>query len=262
MEMSSRRVKADARVESDRGRAALMRGPIVYCLESCDNEGRISDIFLPEDAPITPEWRRDLLGGVTILRAAGKRLPIGDGVPVDALVVAIPYYANANRGPAEMQVWTPTTPAGATRPTIALLAIPSASHCFASDTVTAMNDGTMPKNSSDETRRRFTWWDRRGTQEWAEFDFDRPRLVSSVDVYWWDDARLGRHCAAPTSWRLLFRKADGSWERVRARGEFGTKLDAFNTVEFDPVETSGLRIEAKLRPNLSAGILEWRVSSR
>ena len=261
MEMPARVVKADRRVESDRDRAALMRGPIVYCLESIDNGGRISDIFLPEDAPISPQWRADLLGGVMTLRASAKRLPIGEGTPVDAEVVAIPYYANANRGPAQMQVWTPTTSAAATRPTIASLATPTASHCFANDTVAAMNDGLTPKNSSDETRRRFTWWDRRGTTEWAQYDFDQSRVVGAVGVYWWDDARLGRHCAAPTSWRLLFRKPDGSWEPVRTRGEFGTKLDTFNTVEFDPVETSALRIEAKLRPNLSAGILQWRVSS-
>ncbi len=260
MEMPARLVKADVRVESDRGRGALMRGPIVYCLESCDNGGRLNDIFLPEDAAIATQWRRDLLGGVTILRTSAKRLPLGEGTPVDAEVKAIPYYANANRGPVQMQVWTPTTPEGAKRPTIASLAIPTASHCFASDTVAAMNDGIMPKSSSDETRRRFTWWDRRGTPEWAQYDFDRPRAVRAVDVYWWDDARLGRHCAAPASWRLLFRKADGSWEAVRARGGFGTDLDVFNAVEFDPVETSALRIEAKLRPNLSAGILQWRVS--
>jgi uncharacterized protein len=62
------------------------------------------------------------------------------------------------------------------------------------------------------------------------------------------------------SWRLVFRKPDGTWEHVRARDEFGTKLDTANTVEFEPVETTALRIEAKLRPNPSAGILQWQVS--
>ena len=64
--------------------------------------------------------------------------------------MAIPYYANANRGPAEIIVWVKTTPTGATPPTIASLATPSASHCFVSDAVCAMNDGAPPKNSSDE----------------------------------------------------------------------------------------------------------------
>ena len=123
-----------------------------------------------------------------------------------------------------------------------------------------MNDGVAPRNSSDETRRRFTWWDRRGTDEWVQYDFDQPRRVGGTSVYWWDDSRLGRHCAAPKSWRLVFRKPDGTWEPVRARDEFGTKLDTANTVEFEPVETTALRIEVKLRPNLSAGILQWQVS--
>jgi hypothetical protein len=209
---------------------------------------------------ITSDWRPELLGGVTILRAAAERLPLGGGKPFETEVVAIPYYANANRGPAEMIVWVPTTPAGATRSTIASLSTPTASHCFVNDTVGAMNDGVAPKNSSDETRKRFTWWDRRGTNEWVQYDFDQPRRVDGTSVYWWDDSRLGRHCAAPMSWRLVFRKPDGTWEPVRARDEFGTKLDTANTVEFEPVETTALRIEVKLRPNLSAGILQWQVS--
>ena len=113
MAMPAQLVKADDRVESDRGRAALMRGPIVYCLESHDNRGRVRDVWLPERASITSDWRPELLGGVTILRAAAERLPLGGGKPFETEVVAIPYYANANRGPAEMIVWVPTTPAGA-----------------------------------------------------------------------------------------------------------------------------------------------------
>jgi DUF1680 family protein len=260
MAMPAQLVKADDRVESDRGRAALMRGPIVYCLESHDNRGRVRDVWLPARASITSQWRPELLGGVTILRAAAERLPLGNGKPIATEVAAIPYYANANRGPAEMIVWVPPTRAGATRPTIASRSTPTASHCFINDTVDAMNDGVAPKNSSDETRRRFTWWDRRGTDEWVQYEFDEPRRIGGTSIYWWDDSRLGRHCAAPLSWRLVFRKSDGTWEPVRARGEFGTKLDTVNTVEFEPVETTSLRIEVKLRPKLSAGILQWQVS--
>ncbi|MDG3007857.1 glycoside hydrolase family 127 protein [Paludisphaera mucosa] len=260
MDMPTRRVAADPRVESDRGRVALMRGPIVYCLESPDNQGRVRDLFLPEGKPIAAERRPDLLGGVTILRAGAGRLPVDGGAPVDVEAVAVPYHANANRGPAEMIVWAPTAPSGAQPATIASLATPTASHCFVGDTVDAMNDGVAPKGSSDEKRKRFTWWDRRGTDEWAQYDFGRPRAVGSASVYWWDDHRLGRHCAPPASWRMVFRKPDGSWEPVRVRGEYGTKLDAPNTVEFEPVETTALRIEAKLQPGLSAGILQWQVS--
>jgi DUF1680 family protein len=166
MAMPAWLVRADDRVESDRGRAALMRGPIVYCLESCDNQGRVRDVFLPEGASVTSLRRPELLGGVTIVRAAAKRLPIGGGKPFETEVLAIPYYAHANRGPAEMIVWVPTTPAGATCPTIASLSTPTASHCFVNDTVGTMNDGVAPNSgrswippirssSSPSRRRRF-----------------------------------------------------------------------------------------------------------
>jgi hypothetical protein len=262
MAMPVQRVRADERVEADRGRVALQRGPVVYCLESLDNGGRVSDMFLPSDAPITTAARPDLLGGVTVLHAKGRRLPADSGNPEEAVLTAIPYYANANRGPAEMKVWIPEDASDAVRPTLTSSATPSASHCFASDTVSALNDERpgAPKNSSDQGRRRFTWWNHVGTKEWAQYDFKAPRRVNEVEVYWWDDARKGRDCAAPASWRLLYRKADGSWEPVKTRAEFGTKLDAFNTVRFEPVETAALRIEAQLRPTRSAGILLWRVS--
>jgi hypothetical protein len=158
-----------------------------------------------------------------------------------------------------MLVWLPTTPEGAIRPTIASLATRSASHCFASDTVAALNDGVVPKNSSDGTIRRFTWWDHRGTLEWAQYTFEQPQTVSKVSVYWWDDGRQGRDCTAPKSWRLLYRQVDGTWAPVKAKKEFGTELDTFNTVELDRIETTGLRIEAELQPKRSAGVLEWQV---
>lgn len=257
MDMPVRRVRADARVEADKGRVALMRGPVVYCLESPDNGGSVRDLFLPDDAPISVEERPEMLGGVTVLRAQGRRRTIGGDAP--ATITAIPYYANANRGPVEMQVWLPNTADHAAAPSLASLATPSASHCFNLDTVAAMNDGGPVKNSNDHDRPRFTWWDHRGTAEWAQYEFAAPTKVSSVEVYWWEDVPANGHCRAPRSWRLLYRAADGSWKPVEGNPEFGTKLDAFNVAALVPVETTALRIEAQLQPDASAGILQWRV---
>jgi len=41
--------------------------------------------------------------------------------------------------------------------------------------------------------------------------------------------------------------------------EYGTKRDQYNKVTFDPIETTGLRIELEMQPKFSSGILEWRV---
>jgi len=49
------------------------------------------------------------------------------------------------------------------------------------------------------------------------------------------------------------------WKPVRGASEFGKKPDQFNRVTFEPVETTGLRIEVQLQAEWSGGILEWKV---
>ena len=97
--MPIRRVQADGKIAADRGRVALMRGPVVYCLEGVDNGGKALNIVLPKDAKLTAEHRPDLLGGVTVIRGRG----LLGAKPVD--ITAVPYYAWQNRGIGEMTVW-------------------------------------------------------------------------------------------------------------------------------------------------------------
>ncbi len=137
---------------------------------------------------------------------------------------------------------------------------PTASHTHASDAVTAMCDGRKPKNSDDHDIPRFTWWAHRGTQEWVQYDFEAPRLVNAVSVYWFDDRPRGGRCRIPESWRLMVRKGR-DWVEVKARGKYGVERDRFNKVQFDPVVTTALRIEVKLQAEYSSGILEWQVTS-
>lgn len=111
--MRVRRVIANEKVVADRGRVALLRGPLVFCVEGVDVEGgKVSDLVLPDDAPLASEFRGDLLGGVEIIRGAAKRVA-ADQSMTDVAVTAVPYYAWANRGKGEMAVWLPRTPAAA-----------------------------------------------------------------------------------------------------------------------------------------------------
>jgi hypothetical protein len=133
----------------------------------------------------------------------------------------------------------------------------TASHCFENDTVDALSDGALPKNSNDHTIRRFTWWPRRGSEEWVTYDFEKPRKVSAVEVYWFDDTGVGQ-CRAPKSWRLEW--LDGNqWRPVSASAPYGVEKDKFNRVPFEPVTTKQLRLVVQLQPEFSGGILEWRV---
>jgi hypothetical protein len=121
-----------------------------------------------------------------------------------------------------------------------------------------MIDGWEPKKSADTSLPRFTWWDRKGREEWVQHEFDAPRKVSSTKVYWFDDGPLKGGCRVPKSWKVLYRDPGGNWQPVKARGEYGVEPDKYNAVAFEPVETTGVRLQVQLRPDYSGGILEWR----
>lgn len=270
--MPVQRLKANPRVEANRGRVALQRGPLVYCLEAVDNGGHVRNLVLPPEVPLTAQFRADLLGGVTVIQGParamhrvawpGLYLPAGQAPGVtNVQFTAIPYFANANRSPGEMQVWIAETPEAADplpSPTVASRAKPSASHGWKNDTLAALNDQIEPTASDDAKIPRFTWWDHRGTREWVQYDFPQLTQVSAVEVYWWDERRIGAHCRVPQSWRLLY-LAGGEWKPVAGASAFGVEMDRFNRVTFEAVETKALRIEAQLQPDWSGGILEWRV---
>ena len=255
--MPIQRIKANDQVEADRGKVAIARGPLVYCLESIDAGDHVRDIYLPEDAVITQQEKPELLNGVMTLRITAKRLQ-ADGQPVDADITAIPYYANANRGPVSMITWIPTSADGAMKPTISALATPTASHVNPTDSLAGMAEEYEPKSSHDESHPRFSWWDHKGRAEWAQYKFDQVRKVSSVDIYWYSDDPTGG-CRVPESWSLQFRDGNGEWKPVTTQEAFATKADTYNTVHFDPVESTALRVHVQLQKDFTAGILQWRV---
>ncbi|MCS7304882.1 MAG: glycoside hydrolase family 127 protein [Thermoguttaceae bacterium] len=107
--MPVRRVYAAPQVETNRGRVALQRGPIVYCVESADNPGDLTSLLLPPEAKVEVEFKADLLGGLPALRAKAKRLR-PDGSTEPAELKAIPYFAWDHRQPGQMLVWLAETP--------------------------------------------------------------------------------------------------------------------------------------------------------
>ncbi|MEJ7710707.1 MAG: hypothetical protein WKF84_12775 [Pyrinomonadaceae bacterium] len=70
-------IEANPRVRDDYGRIAVERGPLVYCLEAAPGE-KLSPFdvsLLVDDDPaddFTPEFRSELLGGVTVIRARSR----------------------------------------------------------------------------------------------------------------------------------------------------------------------------------------------
>jgi hypothetical protein len=118
--MPVRLIVADPRVEFARNQVAVMRGPIVYCMESTDlpKGVRFEDIRLPRDAKWETRREPKLLRGVTVLETDAVALPghTGSGKlyqelkpakPRKVRIRLIPYYAWNNRGEPKMTVWIP-----------------------------------------------------------------------------------------------------------------------------------------------------------
>ena len=95
-----RRVVANDAVDELRGKVALERGPIVYALESADNDSPVLDLTLEDSCQLTAEHQPNLLGGVTTIRGLAL-----DGAGAPTPFTAIPYYAWGHRGVGPMTVW-------------------------------------------------------------------------------------------------------------------------------------------------------------
>ncbi|MDX8337755.1 glycoside hydrolase family 127 protein [Draconibacterium sp. IB214405] len=94
--MPVRTVKASELVEADKGKVAIERGPIVYCVEEKDNP-EIESIKVSEATQFESNYDADLLAGVEVITASGKTKA--------ETFTAIPYYVWNNRGANKMDVW-------------------------------------------------------------------------------------------------------------------------------------------------------------
>jgi len=106
-------VEANPEVQANVGRVALRRGPVVYCLEAVDNGEPLQDLRVDvclnaelEDSeefrlPViyADGWCRGDHEGNWLYRSLSNDLK-------HARLLFIPYYAFANRGESDMQVWT------------------------------------------------------------------------------------------------------------------------------------------------------------
>jgi DUF1680 family protein len=125
-EMTPQVIEANPRVVDDYGRVAVQRGPLVYCLEQLDQPKGVElfdvslDVRQKGASAFHQEFRRDLLGGIVVLKHTGAvneksgshsalygayRAGASQGRQVE--LSFIPYYAWANRVGTPMQVWTP-----------------------------------------------------------------------------------------------------------------------------------------------------------
>ena len=270
--MDIRRVRANEAVEDDRGKLAISRGPIVYCLEGKDQaDSTVFNKFIPEGTAMEAAFDAGLLNGVMVLTGTAHEVE-KDGSVKEVPFKAIPYSTWNNRGADQMAVWIPEAAEFARptpEPTIASRArtlMPQAPiqkdapESAAVETwAWGVNDQWEPKRSSDTSKPYHYWWLKNGSLETLAYDFDRSYTVSGVDVYWLDFDHYDGNFRVPESWKLYY-KTDKGWKEVEALNKYTVKKDCYNHLDFKPVETTGLKIAAQLQKGNSGGVIEWKVN--
>lgn len=258
-DMEPRVVKANARVEADRGRVAVERGPLVYCAEWPDNDFDVLSVLLNRQPSFTVTEKPDLLYGLNQIQTPAQTLKYdaeGRLSVQDVTLTLIPYYAWAHRGSGRMAVWLPSD-VKAARPagTVATYKI-TASH--QTSALSSVADGLVPQDENDRTIPYYHWWPKNGSTEWVAYEFQQARKVSSAEVYWFDDAPWGG-CRVPRSWSLYYKDNAGQWQPVANPGEYTVRKGDANMVTFDPVTTTAMKLEVVLPEKNSAGVFEWTV---
>lgn len=215
--------------------------------------------FTPASAPIVlttqgrkiDTWTEDYLGTVGLLQPSPAKTaePVRTVslIPMGAARLRISVFPTVTKS-GQGHEWKPQ-PGHKPLPT-------KASFVGWFDMISAPSDGIEPKNSSDESIPRFTWWDHKGTKEWIEYDLTKPAQHAKASVYWFDDTGHGG-CRVPASWNLQY-WAGTDWKGVEG-AIYTTDRDKYNTIEFTPVTATKWRIVAQLQSGFSAGILEWKL---
>ena len=261
-DMEPRTVRANQKVTADRGLIAFERGPIVYCAEWPDNDFDIMSALVNQEPKVSVEQCPDLLYGITQLATDAQALEFdksGKLTTRDVRLTLIPYYAWCHRGSGKMRVWlsqdlsatTPAQPASLASESKLTASMPTAA-------LSAVNDRLIPKDENDRTMPYYHWWSKNSSTEWLAYEFAEEATVQSATVYWYDDGPWGG-CRVPASWKIYYKNENQEWVSVENADKYGVVKGAANTVNFDPVKTSSLKLEVVLPSDNSAGIFEWSV---
>jgi hypothetical protein len=126
LDVSPRLTAPNPRIDAVRGCLALERGPVVYCFEAGDlpDGADLADVAFQREAEPADSGLVAPLGDVPAVSVAGvvrdlgrwrqieyvdvRELPVA-GVAAPARLLAVPYFAWANRGDGGMRVWLPSS---------------------------------------------------------------------------------------------------------------------------------------------------------
>ncbi|MBM6992485.1 MAG: glycoside hydrolase family 127 protein [Prevotella sp.] len=276
-DMEVRTVKANTKVEADRGQVSFERGPIVYCAEWPDNNFDIMGLLLnqtpqfslgtlPYDGFLAKEQQPKLTlfhgQNLTTLTTAAQTLAYdkdGNLTTQSVHLKLIPYFSWCHRGSGNMKVWMPQN-VSATRPaappTMASTAKINASR--RTSALRSIADGLVPADENDRTAPYFHWWPKQGGTEWITYTFPEAKTIQTSTVYWFDDQPWGG-CKVPDSWTIEYQDANGNWQPVSHVSQYPVKKGQACIADFDPVKTTAVRLNVNQPEKYSCGLFEWSV---
>ena len=262
-DMEARTVRANNKVEADRGMVSIERGPIVYCAEHPDNSFDIMGALINQNPQFTL-GKGEIAGTpVQTLTTSAQTLNFnkqGKLEAQDQTLTLIPYYAWCHRGSGKMRVWLPQD-LNATNPSQPETLASQSKVSSSSErmpALSAINDRLVPKDENDRSVPYTHWWPKKDCTEWLGYEFPQEATVQSATVYWYDDGPWGG-CRVPQSWRILYQDQQGQWQPVSGADAYPTDKGGACTVNFDPVKTKALRLEVTLPADNAAGLFEWSI---
>lgn len=261
-DMEARTVRANNKVEADCGMISIERGPIVYCAEHPDNNFDIMSILINQQPQFSLNTTKVANTEVVSLITDAQSLSFDEKGRLSATnqrLTLIPYYAWCHRGSGAMRVWisqdmNATTPA--MPPSLASKSVVSTSSKMPA--ITAINDRLIPRNEDDRSVPYTHWWPKQGTTEWIVYTLPEPTEVKSSTVYWFDDAPWGG-CRVPKSWCIYYMNDNGEWKKVNNPDYYNVDKGIANTVNFDPIRTTAVKLEVQQPDEYSSGLFEWEV---
>lgn len=115
-DLTPRFIRANPLVKEDIGKVAVMKGPLVYCLEEMDNEANLPAYYIDTSSELSEHYDSEKLGGTMVIQCEGRKM-IQEGWEVEKLyseqkpvfnkrvLTLIPYPYWGNRKTGEMLVW-------------------------------------------------------------------------------------------------------------------------------------------------------------
>jgi DUF1680 family protein len=248
------------------GKTAVQRGPLIYCAEQVDNDTPLSELIVAQGAKIVPRFQRDVLGGLVVLDVEAERAaprewerslyqPVTTSRPAKAKL--IPYGFWDNRKPGAMEVWLPSAPPAAKVVGPEGRAKISLSFKSGNAQPDGINDGVEPKSSNEQPTALCHFWPHKGGDEWVQYTWQKPLLISGSKLYWFDDTGRGE-CRLPKDFRIEA-LIDGTWRNLDLTGK-AIGLDKWTELTFTPVLTTALRLVVTQQAGWGSGIHEWKVS--